>query len=164
MLVKFVLLKMIAYHYSTGSKIEFDDEDKELSRTWLWAYPWTPLPMDMDEDFEAAPMSPLFVNPITTLDSKVLYNIIVFSKNSDLYLSFEWLNIFVGNLEVGFSLLWTWAFLPSYRISSFWAISMELGIKPNIDFLSVMSSALALLKIWIPCPCLVLVRFQWKIK
>ena len=61
--------------------------------------------MDMDEDFEAAPMSPLFVNPITTLDSKVLYNIIVFSKNSDLYLSFEWLNIFVGNLEVGFSLL-----------------------------------------------------------
>ena len=61
--------------------------------------------MDMDEDFEAAPMSPLFVNPITTLDSKVLYNIIVFSKNSDLYLSFEWLNIFVGNLEVGFSSL-----------------------------------------------------------
>ena len=61
--------------------------------------------MDMDEDFEAAPMSPLCVNPKTTLDSKVLYNIIVFSKNSDLYLSFEWLNIFVGNLEVGFSLL-----------------------------------------------------------
>ena len=61
--------------------------------------------MDMDEDFEAAPMSPLFVNPITTLDSKVLYNIIVFSKNSDLYLSFEWLNIFVGNLKVGFSSL-----------------------------------------------------------
>ena len=57
--------------------------------------------MDMDEDFEAAPRSPLFVNPITTLDSKVLYNIIVFSKDSDLYLSFELLNIFVGNLEVG---------------------------------------------------------------
>ena len=59
--------------------------------------------MDMDEDFEAAPMSPLFVNPITTLDSKVWCNIIVFSKNLDLYLSFEWLNIFVGNLEVDFS-------------------------------------------------------------
>ena len=61
--------------------------------------------MDMDEDFEAAPMSPLFVDPITILDLKVLYIVIVFSKNSDLYLSFEWLNIFVGNLEVGFSLL-----------------------------------------------------------
>ena len=59
--------------------------------------------MDMDEDFEAAPMSPLFVNPITTLDLKVLYNMIVFSKISDLYLPFEWLNIFVENLEVGFS-------------------------------------------------------------
>ena len=61
--------------------------------------------MDMDEDFEAAPMSPLFVNPMTTLDSQFLYNIIVFSKNSDLYLSFEWLNIFVENLEVGLSSL-----------------------------------------------------------
>ena len=61
--------------------------------------------MDMDEDFEVASMSPLFVNPITNLDSKVLYNIIVFSKNSDLYVSFEQLNIFLRNLEVGFSLL-----------------------------------------------------------
>ena len=41
-------------------------------------------------------------NPITTLDLKVLYCIIVFSKKSDLYLSFEWLNIFVGHLEVTF--------------------------------------------------------------
>ena len=59
--------------------------------------------MDMDEDFEAASKSPLFVNPVTTLDSNVFYNIIVFSKNSDLYLSFEWSNIFVGYLKVGFS-------------------------------------------------------------
>ena len=58
--------------------------------------------MDMDEDFEAAPLGPLFVNTITTLESKVLYNIIVFSKNSDQYLSFEGSNIFVGHLEVGF--------------------------------------------------------------
>ena len=59
----------------------------------------------MDEYFEAAPMSPLFVNSKTTLDSKVLCNIVVFSKNSDLYLSFEWLNIFVENPEDGFSSL-----------------------------------------------------------
>ena len=58
--------------------------------------------MDMDEDFEAAPMSPLFVNPITTLDSKFFCHIIVFYKNSDIYLSFEWLKLFVGNPEVGF--------------------------------------------------------------
>ena len=59
----------------------------------------------MDVDFETAPMSTLFVNQITTLDSEVWYNIIVFSKNSDLYLSFEWLNIFLGNLEVSLSSL-----------------------------------------------------------
>ena len=58
--------------------------------------------MDLDEDFEAAPMSPLFVNPITTLELKVLYNIIVFSKNLGHYLFFEGSNIFVGILEVGF--------------------------------------------------------------
>ena len=52
--------------------------------------------MDMDENFEAAPMSSLFVNPITTIDSKVLYNVIVFSKNSNQYLFFERSNIFVG--------------------------------------------------------------------
>ena len=56
----------------------------------------------MDVDFEAVPLGSLFVNPMTTLELKVLYNIIVFCKNSDLYLSFEWLNIFVENLEVGF--------------------------------------------------------------
>ena len=59
--------------------------------------------MDMDEDFEAAHLGPLFVDPITTIELKVLYNIIVFSKNSDhQYLFFEGSNIFVGNLEVGF--------------------------------------------------------------
>ena len=72
--------------------------------------------MDMDEDFEAAPMSPLFVNPITTLDSKDLYNIIVFPTNSDLYLSFEGLDIFVRNLEVDFLAVRTkksiFAFIP----------------------------------------------------
>jgi len=47
-------------------------------------------------------MSPPFVNPITTLILKVLYNIIVFSKNLGHYLSFEGSNIFVGTLEVGF--------------------------------------------------------------
>ena len=58
--------------------------------------------MDMDEDFEAAPLGPLFVDPITTIELKVFYNITVFSKNSDQYLFFEGSNIFVGNLEVGF--------------------------------------------------------------
>ena len=53
----------------------------------------------MDVDLEAAPLGPLFVNPITTLDLKVLYNIIVLSKNSDHYLFFEGSNIFIGNLE-----------------------------------------------------------------
>ena len=42
--------------------------------------------MDMDEDFEAAPLGPLFVDPINAHEFKVLYNIIVFSKNSDHYL------------------------------------------------------------------------------
>ena len=51
--------------------------------------------MDMDEDFEAAPMSPLFVNPITPLELKDLYNIVVFSKSSNQYLLFEGSNIFV---------------------------------------------------------------------
>ena len=54
--------------------------------------------MDMHEDFEAAPMILLFVNPIATL----VLNIIVFSKNSDQYLFFEGSYVFVGNLEVGF--------------------------------------------------------------
>ena len=58
--------------------------------------------MDMDEDFEAAPLGPLFVNRLTTLKFKGLLNIIVFSKNSDQYLSFERLRIFVGYLKVGF--------------------------------------------------------------
>ena len=95
---------------------------------------WTSLLMDMDEDFEAAPMSPLFVDPITILDLKVLYIVIVFSKNLDQYMFFQGSNIFMENLEVGFLALWTWAFLPSYRNSLFWAIIMELRMKPNIDF------------------------------
>ena len=33
---------------------------------------------------------------------------------------------FLGNLEVGFSSPWTWAFLPSYRIFLFWAILIKL--------------------------------------
>ena len=41
--------------------------------------------MDMDEDFEATPLAPLFVDPITTIEVKVLYNITVFSKNLDQY-------------------------------------------------------------------------------
>ena len=56
--------------------------------------------MDMDEDFEAAPLGPLFVNPITTLELKVLYNIIVFSKNSDQYLFFEGSIIFIEIIEM----------------------------------------------------------------
>ena len=47
-------------------------------------------------------MSPQFLNPITALKLKVLYNIIVFSKNSDQYLFFEGSNIFLGILEVRF--------------------------------------------------------------
>ena len=58
--------------------------------------------MDMSEDFEAAPMCPLFVDPITILDLKVLYIVIVFSKNSDQYLFFEGSNIFMENPEVVF--------------------------------------------------------------
>ena len=54
-----------------------------------------------------AAISPLFANPITTLEFKVLYKIIKFSKNSDQYLFFEGSNIFIGNLEVGFLALWT---------------------------------------------------------
>ena len=40
----------------------------------------------MDEDFEAASMSPLFVDSITILDSKVLYIVIVLSKNLGQYM------------------------------------------------------------------------------
>ena len=56
----------------------------------------------MDVDFEAAPLGPLFENPITTLELKVFYNIIVFSRNLGQYLLFEGSNIFVESLEVGF--------------------------------------------------------------
>ena len=52
--------------------------------------------------FEVAPLGPKFVQPTTTLELKVLYNIIVFSKNLGQYLSFEGSNIFVGHLKVGF--------------------------------------------------------------
>ena len=38
--------------------------------------------------FEAGPLGPLFLNPITKLQLIVLYKIIVFSKNSGQYLSF----------------------------------------------------------------------------
>ena len=58
--------------------------------------------MDMDEDFEAAPLGPLFVNPTTTLELEFLCHIIVFSKNSDQNLLFEGSNIFVGHLEISF--------------------------------------------------------------
>ena len=88
----------------------------------------------MDEDFEVAQWGPKFHHPKITLALIVLNQIIVWSKNLDQDLSFEWLNIFVGHLEVDFLELWTWAFLPSYRISSFQAMSVDLGMKANIDF------------------------------
>ena len=58
--------------------------------------------MDMNEDFEASPLGP---NPTTTLELKVLYNIIAFPKNSDQCLFFESSKISVGHLEVGFLVL-----------------------------------------------------------
>ena len=56
----------------------------------------------MDEDFEVAQLGPKFHHPKTTLALIVLNQIIVSSKNLDQDLSFEWLNIFVGHLEVDF--------------------------------------------------------------
>ena len=73
----------------------------------------------MDVDFEVAALGPKFHHPKTTLALLVLNHINICSKNSDQDLSFEGLNIFVGHLKVNFSELQTWAFLPSYRISSF---------------------------------------------
>ena len=64
-------------------------------------------------------MGPKFVQPTTTLELKVLYNIIVFSKNLGQYLSFEGSNIFVEILEVGFLALQTkksiFAFIPKSK-------------------------------------------------
>ena len=54
----------------------------------------------MDVDFEAAQLGPKFHHPKTTLALIVLNQIIVLSKNLDQDLSFEWLNIFLGHLEV----------------------------------------------------------------
>ena len=73
----------------------------------------------MDVDFEVATLGPKFHHPKTTLALIILKHINVYSKNSDQDLSFEGLNIFVGHLKVDFLELRTWAFLPSYRISSF---------------------------------------------
>ena len=54
--------------------------------------------------------------PLTTLELKVLYNIIVFSKYLGKELSFEGSNIFVRVLEVGVLALWIkksiFAFIP----------------------------------------------------
>ena len=58
--------------------------------------------MEMDEDFEAACMCPVFVDPKTILDLKVLYYIIVIPNNQIHICFFEGSNIFVENLEVGF--------------------------------------------------------------
>ena len=57
--------------------------------------------------FEDAPLGPLFLNSITTLELKVLYNFIVFSNNLGQYLFFKGSNIFVGILEVDFLALRT---------------------------------------------------------
>ena len=67
----------------------------------------------MNEDFEIAQVGPKFQHPKTTLALIVLNQIIVLSKNLDQDLSFEWLNIFLGHLEVDFLELQTWTFLPS---------------------------------------------------
>ena len=56
----------------------------------------------MDVDFEVAQLGPKFYHPKTTLELKVLNQIIVISKSLDPELSFEWLNIFVGHQKVGF--------------------------------------------------------------
>ena len=66
--------------------------------------------------FEVAPLGAKFVQPTTTLELKVLYNIIVFSKNLGQYLSFEGSNIFVEILEVGFlALRIKNQYLPSFQ-------------------------------------------------
>ena len=52
--------------------------------------------------FEVAQLGPMFVHPITTLELKVLHNIIVSSKNLGQDLSFEGSNIFVRVLEIDF--------------------------------------------------------------
>ena len=46
--------------------------------------------------FEVAPLGPKFVHPITTLELKVFYNVIVFSKYLGQDLSFEGSKIFVS--------------------------------------------------------------------
>ena len=56
----------------------------------------------MDGDFEVAQLGPKFHHPKTTLSLIVLNQIVVLSKNLDQDLSFKWLNIFVGHLEVSF--------------------------------------------------------------
>ena len=65
-------------------------------------------------------MGPKFVHPTTTLKLKVLYNIIVFSKDLGQYLSFEGSNIFVEILEVGFLALQTKKnqYLPSFQTAA----------------------------------------------
>ena len=88
----------------------------------------------MDVDFEVALLGPKFHHPKTTLALIILKHINVWSKNSDQDLSFEVFNIFVGHLEVDFLEFRTLAFLPSYRISSFWAMSVDFGMKASIDF------------------------------
>ena len=61
----------------------------------------------MDEEFGAAPLGTLFVNPLIDFELKVLWNIIVFSTKSDQRIFFEGSNNFEGNLEVGFLAPWT---------------------------------------------------------
>ena len=67
----------------------------------------------MNEDFEAAPMSPLFVNPITTIEIKVLCNMIVFSKNLGHYLFFEVSNPFCMNIR-------SWIFSSTKKRNQIW--------------------------------------------
>ena len=51
-------------------------------------------------DFEVAPLGPKFQRSESTLALKILNHINVYSKNLDQDLSFEWIKIFAGHLNV----------------------------------------------------------------